>query len=129
MLSRNFASSPLRLPRVFSCSMASRSMLCCAMGKSALSRFCPVVGSGASPRWMIALEPSERTSALKSSLGALDSSAICSPQIESEFRETIAALHQDHRLSALARLGQRLAEFLERIHLGAVQRQHQVSAA
>src|SRR5438105_6092262 len=129
MLSRKRASSAVRLPRVFSCSMASRSMLCCASGNSGWSRFWPVVGSGASPRWTMALEPKESTSALKSSFGAFDSSAMESPQIEGVLLQAIAALDEQHGLPALARLRDGFLELAQRVDFGAVHREHQVASA
>src|SRR5438874_7947923 len=118
MFSRKRASSAVRFPRVFSCSIASKSMLCCAIVSSGCSRFCPVVGSGASPRCTMTLDPSESTSALKSRAGAFFSSedAIGSPEVELEFLQPVAALYQQDRPAALARLGDRLLEVLHRIH-------------
>src|SRR5213075_2651424 len=125
MFSRKRASSGVRLPRVFSCSMASRSIDCCAMVNSGLSRFWPVVGSGASPRWTITLEPSDRTSALKSSMGPFVSSAILSPEVERELLQPVPALHEEDGLAALARLAERFLQIFQRLHFRAVDRPHQ----
>src|SRR2546430_4229499 len=103
MFSMKRASSAVRLPRVFAWSSASRSIDCCAIARLG-ALFSPLVGSGASPRWTIADEPSESTKALKSSFG---SSAMRSPQVEGEFLQPVPALDEQHRLPALARLRQR----------------------
>src|SRR5207302_2530475 len=84
----------------------------------------PLTGSGASPRWISALEPSESTNALKSRFGCFGLSAIGSPQIDGELHQAIIALHEQDRTPALAGVAHRLLEVLQSIDFGAVHRHY-----